>query len=346
MFLSTLLSMIIIYTFFIFRNKIYEFAIIILNLIWFFVSILPVEDSKNLKNEKLNFILLKHYHIKGQTYSTKIFQSFFGFYNLGFILGFFIFNMDNLDQRIKRLIYEYNRIHIQKMDNKKDEDKIDTSLTQPLSEGEDTDLSLSHRSGSVSSSDKDCDQDSIDYYKLPYYPLKDFNKFLFSIMKMNLGIKIILIIAGFILMTLIDLILLIYIFKSDSFEIKIDGFPLFVFKYEKHFFMIVYFFMLTIMITLPKGGALRNFLGSEIFILISRLGFILTCACYMATYMAFLFFSIKVKLYVPAFMVISFGNFLLFLIICICLFSIFEMPLRILTKKLLRLKIKKESIII
>ena len=104
--------------------------------------------------------------------------------------------------------------------------------------------------------------------------------------------------------------------------------------------------MLTIMITLPKGGALRNFLGSEIFILISRLGFILTCACYMATYMAFLFFSIKVKLYVPAFMVISFGNFLLFLIICICLFSIFEMPLRILTKKLLRLKIKKESIII
>ena len=346
MFLSTLLSMIIIYTFFIFRNKIYEFAIIILNLICFFVSILPVEDSKNLKNGKLNFILLKHYHIKGQTYSTKIFQSFFGFYNLGFILGFFIFNMDNLDQRIKRLIYEYNRIHIQKMDNKKDEDKIDTSLTQPLSEGEDTDLSLSHRSGSVSSSDKDSDQDSIDYYKLPYYPLKDFNKFLFSIMQMNLGIKIILIIAGFILMTLIDLILLIYIFKSDSFEIKIDGFPLFVFKYEKHFFMIVYFFMLTIMITLPKGGALRNFLGSEIFILISRLGFILTCACYMATYMAFLFFSIKVKLYVPAFMVISFGNFLLFLIICICLFSIFEMPLRILTKKLLRLKIKKESIII
>ena len=42
MFFSIFLFMIIMYTFFVFRSKIYELVIIILNLIWFFVSIIPV----------------------------------------------------------------------------------------------------------------------------------------------------------------------------------------------------------------------------------------------------------------------------------------------------------------
>lgn len=71
------------------------------------------ESSIN-KNQKI-----MHYHIKGETYSTKIFQSFFGFYNLGLILGFLIFNFDNLKQKIYRLLYEYNGIHILKTEIKR-----------------------------------------------------------------------------------------------------------------------------------------------------------------------------------------------------------------------------------
>ena len=166
------------------------------------------------------------------------------------------------------------------------------------------------------------------------------------IKKLNIGIKIIIVFGGIILLGGIDYILLTYIIHHDTFKKDLDDFPLFLFRYEKHFFMIVYFFIIVILITLPKNSALRNFMGSKIFILISRLGFIITCISYSLTYLAFLLFSLKVKLYVPAFMIISLGNFLLFFGICILIFACFEVPLRILIKKLLRINTDKSSIII
>ena len=353
MFFSILLFMIIMYTFFVFRSKIYELVIIILNLIWFFVSIIPVKDDKTdpIEDEKGNKIYkkLKYYHIKGQTYSTKIFQSFIGFYQLGFIIGFLMFNMTDLDQRIQRLVYEYNKTVIKKIDNKKEEEnKSDNSLIQPLDEKDEAEISFTNRSKSLSSSKKEEDKDksSLGYYKLPYYPLQFLNEYLNSIKKLNIGIKIIIVFGGIILLGGIDYILLTYIIYHDTFKKDLDDFPLFLFRYEKHFFMIVYFFIIVILITLPKNSALRNFMGSKIFILISRLGFIFTCISYSLTYLAFLLFSLKVKLYVPAFMIISFGNFLLFFGICILIFACFEVPLRILIKKLLRINTDKSSIII
>ena len=83
-------------------------------------------------------------------------------------------------------------------------------------------------------------------------------------------------------------------------------------------------------------------MGSRIFVSISRLGFLITLVSHAFTYFSYLIFSIKAKLYVPTFVVISFGNFLIFFVVCAFIIFIVEFPLRILVKKILRIKREKE----
>ena len=346
MFLSTLFFMIMTYLFFIIKHKIFEIVIIALNFIFFFASIALVMDSKDEENSEVKKVLLLHYHIKGQTYSTKILFSFIGFYHLGFIIGFLIFNSNNIKQMINRLIYEYNKIHIKKLGDKKEEEKSYFNVAESSSSGR-TETEQSFDIKSKADLINKEDRNSPNYYELPYYPLKYLERLLKSISKLRFGIKIGLVIGGIALLFLIDLILLIYIFNTDNgFEIVFTKSAKFIFRYEKHFFMVVYFFIIIIMITLPKKGALRNFMNSKIIICISRIGFLITCVSHVFTYFSFLIFSLKVKLYVPTFMIISFGNFLLFFIICIFLCTVSEIPLRMIIKKLLRINRRKDSIIL
>ena len=348
MFLSTLCFMVVSYLFFVFKNKIFEIVVIALNFIFFFVSVIFVKDSRDeIYNSDNTKILLLHYHIKGQTYSTKIFQSFIGFYHLGFIIGYLIFNSENMKHRINRLRYEYNKVDIKPSNNKKDDDKS-ISLDEPLSEGGETEQSFNSRTLSYDTLNKEQSDKNETNYNIfnYYYPLKETKKILIAISKWNISVKIILIIVGIGLLILIDFILLIYIFKANgNFEIEFTNGAKFLFRYEKHFFILIYFCMIVIMLTLPKKGSIRSFMSSKIFICISRIGFLITCVSHVFTYFSFLIFALKVKLYVPTFVIISFGNFLLFFIVCIFLCAIFDLPLKIIIKKLLRINRKKDSIV-
>ena len=366
--LCTIMSMIVIYLFFTFRNKFFEMFAIIGNLFVFCFFTFFVDDSKDQeidenwpddedKTKKVNLFL--HYHVRGETYSTKIFQCFIGFYFLGFILGFLMFNRENLNQKINRLLYEYNRIHLSKQNKKKDDlDNNTLSLSEPLSEIGEIDSSLDSGSMSEDSSKIDNNEKNIigenspDNYKnytnyiLPYYPLKFLNPIMSSIeKKLSFGLKIILIIIGLIFLIMLNGSLVIYIIKMNTFRLKYTNLLKNLFRFEKHAFILIYFLMLVIMITLPKSGSLRDFMTSKICITISRMGFLISCVSHMFTFMTFFVFSLKVKLYVPTFIIISFGNFLGFFVICILLNIITELPLRLIIKKLLRIGRKKESII-
>ena len=66
-------------------------------------------------------------------------------------------------------------------------------------------------------------------------------------------------------------------------------------------------------------------MGSRIFVITSRIGFLISCIIHAFTYFSFLIFSIKVKLYVPSFILISFGNYLAILIICTIMISVTEL---------------------
>ena len=342
MILSIFIFMIISYLFFIIKNKIFELFIIGINIIFFFVSILLINDDKT----KVKGFLL-HYHIIGQTYSSKIFISFIGFFHLGFIFGFLIFNSENLKLKIIKLIYEYNKgLNLSKTNIKFDDTKsVLNSMSECSVNLSSQDYSFNSRASRANSSDFQFSEDSPYYYKnfiLPYYPLRYLNNIIKPIHKLKLYYKIALILGGFALLILIDLILLLFIYTRESFTIKLNRGNKFMFLYEKHFFIIIYFLMNVLLLTIPKKSAIRRFMGSKIFIATSRIGFVITCVVQAFTYLSLLIFFIKVKLYVPTFAVISIGNFLFFFIICSILTIFMELPLRIAIKKILRIERKKE----
>ena len=360
LFLCTAISMVIIYLFFVFRNKFFEIFAIIGNLFVFFFFTFRIHDQRDsVKGYDMinhNYIdLLLHYHVKGETYSTKIFQCFIGFYFLGFILGCLLFNHDSLRTRINRLIYEYNGIHLTKVNTKKKED-LDISLNEPLSENGENELSLdssriTENLVKIENNDKSISEESSsDYYinyMLPYYPLSFLNPIIRSIdSKLTFANKIIIIIVGVILLVILNGYLVLHVHFSEIFQIKLTPAKRNFFCIEKHIFVLIYFLMLVIMITLPKTGSLRKFMTSKICITISRLGFLISCVSHEFTFLTFFVFSLKVKLYVPTFIIISFGNFLGFFVVCILLNIITELPLRLIVKKILRIGRKKESIII
>ena len=346
MFTCILIYMFITYLFFVIKNKYFEFVILAFGFIDFIVSIPVIKDDKNINTE-----FIKEYHIIGQTYSNKIFISFIGFYHLGFIVGFLIFNFDNLKSKINRLLYEHNGIVLSKSINA-NFDKLGTfSSKEPLTDQNDSfSFTYNDRTKTIDSSlISDTSENSPNYYRnfiMPYYPMKYLNKFFYKIFKFPFYVKVLSILGGIVLLFLLDSIILIYLRNESSFGIKLIDPIKGIFKCEKHLYILIFTLITIIMITLPKKGAFRTFMRSRIFISISRIGFLISCVSHAMAYFSFVTFSIKVKLYVPTFAIISFGNFIVFFIICFIFDTVTELPLKMMIKKLMRINRKRESIMI
>ena len=356
MIICIFIFMVLTYLFLVIKNKYFEFVIIVGSLFLFFMPNGFIDDT-NTDLDKNKTKYLKLYHIIGETYSTKIFISFVGYYCFGFFFGFILFNFANFKKRIHRLLYEYNSIHLSQSKNniKEITESLRPSIISDInSETESNNDNNNNndnndRKSSVSFASSKYDESSPHYYKnfmLPYYPLRYFNKILSKIYKFKLPVKFAIIGACSILIILIDFILWIYLSKAGDFKVQLDPFNRFIFRYEKHFFVFLYFIAVVIALTLPKKFGLRNFMGSRIFVATSRVGFLISCIIHAFTYFSFLIFSIKVKLYVPSFILISFGNYLAILIICMLMTSVTELPLRIGIKKLLRINRNKGNNII
>ncbi len=364
MIICILIFMAVTYLLLVIKNKIVEFVLMVSCLLLFIIPNAFITDDKtdlskidnktNYDDKNITKPLL-HYHIIGQTYSTKIFSSFIGFYAIGFIFGFILFNFDHLKKKIHRLLYEYNAIHLSqpKMNNNKN--KSNPNSDRPSFNENTNDISVdmesnySERQSLDSSASNQADESSPDYYKkfiLPYYPLRYLNKILSKIYKWKLLTKSLIITICTILFLFIDLILLIPLWLKDSFEIQLNLLSIFFFKYEKHFFILFFFFINIVVLTFPKNSGLKSFMGSKIFVATSRMGFLISCTIHAFTYFSFLIFSIKVKLYVPSFALISFGNYLAIFIVCALMTSVTELPVRIAIKKLMRLNRNKGNIIL
>ena len=105
MIFSLIVSMILIYLMFLIKHPIFEIVIMVANLGLFFTLINFVKDPKNeIKNDDGHVKLLQ-YHMNGQNYTTRIFYLFVTCYNLGFFVGFILFNLDGSKNKINKLIY-------------------------------------------------------------------------------------------------------------------------------------------------------------------------------------------------------------------------------------------------
>ena len=301
------------------------------NTAYFLVSVAFIDDPKNQENGKL-----LEYHIIGQTYTTKVFHSFIGCYHLGLITGFLLFNLDGTKNRLNRLIYENYLNYFSNMNKTNEENTLlENSLSDDTYSEPEILTRIQTYSSTISSSN----------FEIPYYPLLYMNKVLKWLKKKSLSTKVLLILFCLLFLILLNLVFILILFRADNFEIPITSPMKYLFMYEKPIFILVFFFINVVMITLPKKGVLRDMMNSRIVIFVSRIGFLLSCTVYAFTYFSFLAFKLKVKLFVPTIMVISFGNFLFICLECFFIYSLIELPLAILIKKIVRIGRGKENLL-
>ena len=199
--------------------------------------------------------------------------------------------------------------------------------------------------------DNDYDNKISKKFNLTYYPLSFFNKFLELINSINYAIRIFIILICIILMIILSLI--------DNFEHNENGYTLLNkkfynsfskskidFLYYKHISLILFFVINIIIITLPKKGIYKQVVNIKLFTVLSRIGFTITCLYFIFSYFSFCEFLVKIKFNIITFILISIGNFLIVIIICLFFNIIFELPIRIVIKKLLRRnKINKNKVL-
>ena len=144
-------------------------------------------------------------------------------------------------------------------------------------------------------------------------------------------------------MVLEDYALLFILMAHKSFDVELTVSIKNIFKYEKHIFIFLFFIINIVMITLPKKGILRDLMSSRIVVFVSRIGFLLSCVVFGFTYLLFIVFNLRVKLFVPTIFLMTFGNFLLICLLCFFYYSLVEFPLHFLIKTILRIGRNREK---
>ena len=306
----TLIYILIIYLSFLFRNKIFDFCALCINLFFFFFYKLIIIDDKN-NNEKNNY---SYYHFVGQKYSTKIIYSFIGFYHIGFILGILLFYIDNEINHKGYLKISLNNENKEKLseDNNSDDTKIN--------------------------------KNEIKENILPYYPMPFLKNFILWLYNINSKIRGLIF---FICIMSIIVISSVYNIAANNNEgnyanIELSSSLKFYFYYEKHLFIIFFFFGILLLNSLINKDSF--ILNTKFIYVISRSGFAIICQHYFLSYFSLSTYFIKVKYHILIFLLISVGNFIFFSI-CSFLFNVaFEIPIKRSVKKLLSVKKEKKLI--
>ena len=338
MLISILISMVLIFLFFLIKQPILEFIIMIGNFVYMFAIIANVQDPKNIDDKNNKFLL---YHMNGQEYTSKILWSLNSVYNLGLFTGIILFNFNGTKNIIQRLIYEnylkyFSKINeISKIDLDNDSESTDKEKGIELE---------SSYSGSVSTDGNilkkmpmNMSEVKSDEYKLPYYPLLKINTWIKWLYERSLVTKMLSILVCVLILIGIDLVLFL-LFKSEkSYDVVLTSTHTFFFRYEKLFFIIFYFILNIIMITLPKKGIIRDLMNTKIVIALSRMGFLMSCVVYSATYLAFVIFYLRIKLYMPTFFIISVGNLLIMSLEVLVIYTLIELSFAIVIKRLLKI---------
>ena len=336
-----IISMILLFIFFICKKIIIEISIMVINFVLFFFLMFIIKDIKT----ESSVPKFKYYHFQGQEYTTKFPYLTLGVYQLGFILGILNFNYDNIKNEWKNKKTINKKTTLQnKLNSSNEMAKInDNSSMSSGSKSQKTNNSKNSLRISINKN---------------YYPLIFLDGFLKWINDIKYRNKIIVILLCISLQLLLSALPKIYgfinldkekinedpIYKRDYFlDMEFDTFLRLYFYLEKHIFLILFFIMNLILITLPKKGFYRQLIKMKIVTAISRCGFIIICVTYIMTFLSFIGFLVKIKFNIITFFLISIGNFLIIFALCIMFNIIFGIPLRIIVKKILRINKKEKN---
>ena len=312
-----------------FKKIIIEIFFILLYFIFWFGLIFTVKDEKLMKENDIYNI----YHFKGQDYLHKIAYLTLGVYHLGFMIGILSFNYDNIKIKLKE------RKNTKKSSNLKDFNELmDINSDNGINDNGNTN-SLKNILNFKRGDSKDSLFD--DGF---YYPLTFLDGILMWLKKIKNGYKSIIIIICIALQYFISAFCKIYgyIKKEENedyyfLKMKLDWILKAYFLFEKHIFLILFFIINIMLITFRKRGLFKKLIRSKLITAISREGFLIICLCYILNTFSFCGILLKIKFDITNFIIISIGNFLVIFMVAFLINIVFELPIRICIKKLLRL---------
>ena len=356
------------YLIFVLRNPIIEIFFIIFYFIFFIGLMFVVDETNRLEKENWNTSfgeekekeIYSYYHFKGQDYTTKIFYLAIGVYNLGFIFGVLCFNYEILNKRLSKKKKNKNNKNIKNVKEKRIEKKANINNININNDSIMPDSTLNSKN-TLESIDT-VEKLTIKQYKQKkYYPLLFLYSSLKWFKKIKFSIKLIIIIICLILQLFTASFFKIYseITKNNAsdnlkkddpnfdrnyvLEMELDNVLKFYFLFERHIFLILFFIICITLITLPRKRIFKKLINSTFVTAVSRAGFTIVCLSYILTNFSFCGFIIKIKFSIPTFIIISIGNFLIIFVVCILINIVFELPIRIFVKTILRLGIRKNK---
>ena len=332
------------------KNKLIEFAIIFINLIIFVGFIFLIDDKNKRKQNYFGEEIYSYYNFKGNQYLTDKVYLLLGVYHFGFILGFIYFNYQNIKEnkdKPNRNKNEGNNQHYNNDNNPLKSINTNSSRTETYS------------SAVSSNNNSEIIPDA-------YYPFSFFNDLLRWISKIKYRIRfVILFLCAFLIIVLSNSFRIHGYFKKEKrkeekqkgkqqvfldnydrdyvLDIFYDSFMNAYFLFEKHIFLIIFFIINIILITLSDKGFYKSITKLKLIYAISRSGFIMVCLSYIFSTFSLCGFLVKIKFNIPTIVLISFGNFFITFMVSILLNAVFELQLKIGIKKILKKFDKKEE---
>ena len=346
------------------KKSMFEIYLIVIYLFFFISLIAIVEDDKyETKALKKDYNMYSYYHFKGQEYTTKIVYLTLGFYTLGFILGILCYNYDNFKKKWNTRKSKRNKKNINNYSKLRDTynlEEFNKDINSINEKKSDNLIKMSDTLSSVPSIKSKTSKNSIKYEKIEYYPLSFLTSTLKSINDLKSRTKFIIIILCLLIQILLSFFFIIYsaITKNSQrseleegildydrnyvllmkFNFVLKGY----FLFEKHIFLILFFIICLMLITIKQKGVSRRLFKSSLITSISRAGFTMVCLSYILANFSFCGFLVKIKFNIPTFIIISIGNFIIIFVICLLINIVFELPIRICIKKILRMNNKNK----
>lgn len=118
--------------------------------------------------------------------------------------------------------------------------------------------------------------------------------------------------------------------------------PLYIFYiFEKKLYIVAFAALILVLLINSKNNLLKSLFSCEIFVMSSRLSFCYICLVESFTYLFYSFNEMQTYLNIETLLYITAALFFLLIISSILLVMVYEMPLRMLVKKITKRKVKK-----
>jgi len=323
MFFSSIFFMIILIIIYYFQSKIVDvmiFIATIANLIGSYIYYCFNDYIKNKDKDKINYTFN---FFSGENYSIYYIHIFFSYYFIGCLLGLNFYNLsEKKNQKLKS-----------KRSKRKNSSNTETYRNSLTKDNNDNDI--------------DNKQNTL------YEPMEFCSNFILKLRKAKTISKFILLFIYFALSIFVIIIINIlfnkYILEISESGINITYYSdklMTIYYWDKLINAILFSFFILLISAIHRKFLLIKILKSNFFIPVSRVGFVVTCAYQSMTFIFFCLFQLRIKNAFFIILYVAIGFYILIIIFSFIITILFELPIRIIIKNIVKTLEKDENDVI